>query len=93
MIGNKIAEKIVKPKSAPGVNSKNVEEVLIPSEEKQKILNELRQVLQNGISTVLRLTRKWIEVDDLSNVQYSVNKNLRCKTPTLMSYSCDCILL
>ena len=31
------------------------------------------------------MTRKWIEVNDLSNGQYSVNRNIRSKTPMLKS--------
>ena len=40
-IGNKIADKIVKPDKNP----RNVEEIVIPPEKRKKILNELRQVL------------------------------------------------
>ena len=37
-------------------------------------------------STVSKfVTRKWIEVNDLSGGQYSVNKNIRFKTPMLRS--------
>ena len=45
--GNKIADKIVKPKPVSEANSRNAEEI-DTSPEKRKILNELRQVLQNG---------------------------------------------
>ena len=42
-----------------------------------KLLNE---------STVSKFVkRKWIEVNDLSGDQYSVNKNIRHKTPILRS--------
>ena len=34
------------------------------------------------------LTRKWIEVNDLSSGQYSINKNIRFKTPMLRSDFC-----
>ena len=34
-------------------------------------------------------TRKWIVVNDLSNGLYSVEKNLRFKTPMLRSDLCD----
>ena len=44
-IGNKIADKIVKPKHAIDVNPENVEEIIISSDEREEILNELRQVL------------------------------------------------
>ena len=45
MIGNKIADKIVKPMSIPDENSINVEEIVTPPEKKQEILNKLRQML------------------------------------------------
>ena len=35
------------------------------------------------------VTRKWIEVTDLSNEHYSVNNNIRFKTPTLRLDLCD----
>ena len=37
------------------------------------------------------VTRKWIEVNDLSDSQYSVNKNITSKTPMLRSDLCDYI--
>ena len=41
-------------------------------------------------STVLKcFTRKWVEINDLSNGQYSVNKNMRFETPMLRSDVCD----
>ena len=43
-IGNKMADKIVKPKHAIDGSPENVEEI-IPSDEREEILNELRQVL------------------------------------------------
>ena len=42
-IGNKIADKIVEPKLAPDINSRNVEEIDISSEKIEAILNKLRQ--------------------------------------------------
>ena len=44
-IGNAIANKIVKPKPVPDENLRNVEEIIIPAELREEILNELRQVL------------------------------------------------
>ena len=35
------------------------------------------------------MTRKWIEVNDLSSSQYSVSKNVRFKNPMLRSNLCD----
>ena len=47
-IGNKIADKITKRKPVPDENSGDVEEIIIPPENREEILNELRQVLKNG---------------------------------------------
>ena len=45
LTGNKIADKIVKLKPVLDANLRNVEEIVIPPEKTQEILNELRQVL------------------------------------------------
>ena len=45
IIGNTIADKIVKPKSLSDKNSRSDEEIIVPSEKRQEILNEKRQVL------------------------------------------------
>ena len=44
-IENKIVNKTVKPKHVPDENSRNVEEIIILPEQREKILNELRQAL------------------------------------------------
>ena len=48
LIGNKIDDKIVKPKPVSDENLKDAEEITIPPEKREEILNELRQVLKNG---------------------------------------------
>ena len=35
------------------------------------------------------VTKKWVEMNDLSSGQYSVNKNIRFKTSMLRSDLCD----
>ena len=45
LIGNKISEKIGKPKPVPSENSRNIEEFVIPTQKRQEILNKLRQTL------------------------------------------------
>ena len=35
------------------------------------------------------VTGKWIKVNDLSDGQYSVNKNIKFKTPMVRSNLCD----
>ena len=44
-IGNKIADKIVKPKHVTEANPRNVERIIIPQEKRDEILNKLREVL------------------------------------------------
>ena len=41
--------------------------------------------LSNDSTITKFVTRKWIEVNDLSGVQYSANKNRSLKTPVLRS--------
>ena len=40
-----VLHKVVKPKPMPESNSRNVKEVIIPPNQKEEILNELRKVL------------------------------------------------
>ena len=55
LLGNKIADavtksnddKIIKPKHVIDENPRNVEEIIIPPEKREEILNALRQVLYN----------------------------------------------
>ena len=81
----------MKPKPAP-----DVEERVIPSEKTENILDELRQallkrntvkhfilVIQLRFSCVRNCDKKLIKINDLSDGQYSVNKNIRFKTPML----------
>ena len=44
-IGSKITDKIVKPKPVPEVNSRHIEEIIIPSEKGEETLHEPRLVL------------------------------------------------
>ena len=44
-IGNKIADKNVKPKLSSDEKLRDVTEIFVPSEKREDILNELRQVL------------------------------------------------
>ena len=75
------------------MNSRNVEEINIPSEKREEILNELRQILKKwntNDSTISKfVTKKSIEINDLSGGHYSANKYRRLKTSILRSYLCD----
>ena len=44
-IGNKIPDKIVKQKAVLDENSRNIEEIIVPPEKREEILNELGQLL------------------------------------------------
>ena len=44
-IGNKIADKTVKPKYIIDKNPRNIEEMIVSPGRREEILNELRQVL------------------------------------------------
>ena len=44
-IGNKIADKILKPEAVYDENLRNVEKIIIENEKRKGILNELKQVL------------------------------------------------
>ena len=45
--------------------------------------------LLNNSTQPKSVTKKWIKVNDLSNEQRSVNKNIKFKTPILRSNLCD----
>ena len=45
IIGKKISDKIVKPKPVYDDNLKDSEEIIIPPEKREEILNKLKQVL------------------------------------------------
>ena len=74
-IGNKLADKIVKPKLASDENSRNVEEIVIPPHKKQTILSKYYKMEYHKISKLLSdstvskfVTRKCIKVNDLSGI-------------------------
>ena len=45
LIGNRVVDKIVKPKPVPDAKLRNAEKIVIPPEKRQEILKKLRQVL------------------------------------------------
>ena len=88
VIGNKFFDEIVKTKLVPDENSRNVEEIVILPEKSEEILWELRQLL-NEANISKFFTKKWIEVNDLSGGQDSVNTNTRFKKSMPRSDLCD----
>ena len=86
-LGNKIADEVTKSNEdkivKPNENRRNFEEIITKMEhcEISKLLND---------STDIKIfDQKWIEVNDLSSSQYSVNKNIRFKSSMLRSGLCD----
>ena len=94
-IENKIANKTVQPKPVPDENLRDVEEIIISPEKQNKYwanqdkyckMEHYKIFKLLNDSTVSKfLTKKWIEVNKLLHAQYSVNKNIRFKTPMLRS--------
>ena len=93
-LGNKTAGTVTQSNHDKIVKLEPAEEIIIPPGKRKEISNDLRQHYQ--ISRLLNdsivskfLTKKWIQVNDLSGGQYSVNKNLRFKTSMLGTVLCD----
>ena len=99
-IGNKIADAITKSNYneivKPNENPRNVEEIIVLLHKKSNIkqikTSFIIKMEQYEISKLLKdstvssfPTKKWIEVNDLSSSQYSVNKNIRFKISMLRS--------
>ena len=100
VLGNKAADAVTNSHDDKIVETKPVEEITIPPEKKRKCIKwikinitkiehyEISKLLND--STVSKfITKTWIEVNDLSSGQYSVNKNIRFKTPMLITDLCD----
>ena len=67
--GNKNADRVVRPKSMLDMNSRNVEEIINLPEKREEILNEPYKIskLLNDLTVSTFVTRKWIEIIDLSD--------------------------
>ena len=82
------------------MKTKPVEEIIILPEKREKNVKRIKinvikmehikiSKLLNDSSVLKCVTKKWIELNDLSFGQYSVNKNIRFKTSMLRSDLCD----
>ena len=88
VIGNRIADAVTKSNDDNTERQEPVEEIIIPPEERNGILNKLEKYgILYKITKLLRdstaskfVTKKLTEKNDLSSGQYSVNKNIRLKT-------------
>ena len=108
LIGDKIADKITslgKSKNKENKNETNeLEEIIIPLEKRQQIINDLRlfqyhikmehQKITNFLGNISDkvprfITKKWIEVHDQSGETYNTNNQIRFKTSMLRSDLCD----
>ena len=81
-----------------------VEEIIIPLKKGMKFYTNWEKYNRNATlwnikanllndSNVSKCDKKWIEVNDLSIAQYSVNNNIRCnKTSMLRSDLCTIVI-
>ena len=82
----------MKPKSVIDENSRNVEEILNPPKKRKEMStkqDKYYKMEHHKISKILNdatlskfVTRKWVEVNDLSSGRYSLNKNMRFAIPS-----------
>ena len=93
---NKIADAVTKSNDD---NIEKQEEITIPPEKREEILNKLRKLLLEWntikyliikrFNCIKICVKKWVKVSDLLSDQYTVNKNIRFKTSMLRSNLCD----
>ena len=80
---NKIAGTVTNSYDNKIMKTKPVEETVIPPEKKRRNIKRIKKSIPKmehyKISNLLinSSVSKWIEVNDLSSAQYSVNKNIR----------------
>ena len=94
-LGNKIADAITNSNDNKIVKQEPVKKQLFRQKKRDEILNKLRSFIKRepykiskllNDSTVSKFDiKKWVEVNDLSRGQYSVNKNITFETSMLRS--------
>ena len=83
----------MKPNSVPDESSRNFEKIVKSSREKRKNIKQIKisilkwntrkyLILSYSIESKF-MTKQWIEISGLSGGKYSMNKNIRSKTPML----------
>ena len=83
----------MKPNSVPDESSRNFEKIVKSSREKRKNIKQIKisilkwntrkyLILSYSIESKF-MTKQWIEISGLLGGQYSMNKNIRFKTPML----------
>ena len=103
LIGSKIAHKIISLKVKDKPQEIIEEEIIIPQEKRQQVLNDLRLFynIKMGYNKITNLlgkldtdeilkftTTKWIEMFDQSKGTYNKNKHIRFKTNQLRNDLC-----
>ena len=96
-LGNRIADTVAKANNDRIEEQQPVEEIIIPTEKREEILNKsILKMEHYKISKLLNdsivprfVTKRSIKLNDLSSGQYSVNKNIRFKTSILRSDLCE----
>ena len=104
-LGNKISDAVTPSTDDKIVKQEPVEKIIIPPEKKRWNIKQIKKgvikmehykisKLLNDLTVSKFVTKKWIEVNELSSGQYSVNKllqnfNILFKTSMLRSDLCD----
>ena len=99
-LGNKFVHEVTKSDDDKTEKQKLAEEIIILPEKKRRNIKQIKKIIMKmehykiskllNDSTVSKfVTRKWVEVNDSSSGQYSVNKNIRFETSILTSNLCD----
>ena len=99
-LGNKIEDVVTKSNDDNIEEQEPVEKIIIPLEKERRHMKQIEKSiikmehfkiskLLNDSTVSKFVTKKWVEVNDLSIGQYSFNKSIRFKTSMLRSYLCD----
>ena len=97
--GNKVADAVTNSYDYKIAKTKSPEEIIIPPEKGEEILNKLRQVLEKcntmkylsfkWFNCIELCDKKWNRINYISSIQYSANKNIRFKTSMLRLDLCN----
>ena len=94
-IGSKTVDAVTKSNDDNTEKQEPIEEIIIPLEKREEIVNKLRKVLLKCSTINIRFNciqicdKKWVEVNNLSSGKYSINKSKRFEASMLRSDLCD----
>ena len=100
-IGNKIADAVTKSNNDNTEKQEPVEEIIIPPEKNRWSIKQIEKsiikiehykiskLLNDSTVSKSLWQKKWVEENDLSSGQYSVNKSIRLKTSVQRPDLCD----